>query len=766
MKAMCKTALVVVLVVFTLAALAGDGWCVPASPKLQTLSQPGGASFQARQWGDEFSNGWETSDGYAIVYDTDRQKWTYAEHDNTGNLVSSAFYVGVDSPLPKSKHARPKGSAATQVRQMRALSSSALSKSASPSLASAPARTSGVNNILVTLVSFTTTTTYTSTPITTTGDWETALFSVNSTTPSSMNDYYAEVSRNTLSVSSGPAGIQNWIMAAKEHDYYGTISSPSFSAVGELVTQVVTSLMAANFDFSKYDTNGDCEVDSLLIIYQGTGAADSPNKNNIWPHMFSVTPITTNSTCAATLGKITVSTYIIVNEVQYSVALPMKMNTIGTFAHEYGHILGLPDLYDTIGTSYGAGDWSLMAVGSYGQSPGGRAGDSPSHLDAWSKASLGWVTPTFITGISTQSIGPIETSAGVIYKPECSAPPTEYFLVENRQQLGFDAGLPASGLLIWHIDEAVIAAGLNTNTVNANACVPAGANCATTHYGVELVQADNLWELENGTNAGDPGDVYTSLTNTLFSSSASPNSNIYSGSLSGVTIKDIDSTPTPTIKATFDIIPCTYSVSPTTNTIISNGGSGNFTVTTNCYWSAKIASTTDNTSVWIKLDAGSQSGSGNSTIGYFVYANPTGYAERTATITVGSAVNTATHTLTQSASSYSGTGSDYNTGHNYCFIATAAYGSYLDPHVFVLREFRDRYLLSNTAGRAFVNLYYAYSPPIAGFIGRYESMRFAARCALTPIVFAVQYPIWFLLFVGGSAGVLVYVRRRNLSMQR
>jgi YD repeat-containing protein len=75
-----------------------------------------------------------------------------------------------------------------------------------------------------------------------------------------------------------------------------------------------------------------------------------------------------------------------------------------------------------------------------------------------------------------------------------------------------------------------------------------------------------------------------------------------------------------------------------------------------------------------------------------------------------------------------------------CWIATAAYGSALDPHVQVLRDFRDRHLLTNAPGRALVKLYAATSPPIAAFLARHDSMRFVARCALTPVVFGVEHP--------------------------
>jgi M6 family metalloprotease-like protein len=170
-------------------------------------------------------------------------------------------------------------------------------------------------------------------------------------------------------------------------------------------------------------------------------------------------------------------------------------SSFGVLCHEFGHLLGLPELYAPgAATHEGIGVWGLMGQGTWlGH------GDQPPHPEAWSKARLGWVDVETIDHTTTGVTLPAVTRAPrVVRIPAAPDTPQEYYLLENRLREGADAKLPGDGLLVWHVDERV--EGFRTAQQN-----PA-------HKLLHLVEADGRGDLDRGHaaggNRGDAGDPW------------------------------------------------------------------------------------------------------------------------------------------------------------------------------------------------------------------------------------------------------------------
>jgi M6 family metalloprotease-like protein len=533
-----------------LSLLSAPAFAVPASPDLFELRQADGSVFVARQWGDEHRHGWRTDSGEVIVFDAAVRSWAFADADSSGILISSGRIVGKDTPPPGAIF-RVRDALAQRPRAVRS----------APAVTPEPPRgvpPTGTANVPVILVNFSnTSTTYT------TGNFSTMLFG---TGVWSMKDYYQEVSYGALTVTGGPAGVVGWYTAANTHNYYGVNDGGGNDTwPGTLVREAVVAADLAGVNFAPYDNDGDCYVDVVNVVHQGTGEEASGVATDIWSHswdLFSANyfghgggTYTTNDDCAAG-GKIIVNDYVIQPEI-YSGGI----STVGVYAHEFGHALGLPDLYDTDGTSEGAGKWSVMASGSWNQVT--RGGDRPGHPDPWSKWALGWLTPANVLGaMPGEQVTAANSTADVYRLGDGTTTTGEYFLVENRQKAGFDAGLPASGLLVWHIDAAWIQSHWGANTVNNTECYPGKPGGCSGHYGVSVEQADNLWNLEKYANRGDAGDPFPGTANRRsFNATSTPNSNLWSGAASGSALANISnsgttmtvdlSTPDPSIPSNF-----------------------------------------------------------------------------------------------------------------------------------------------------------------------------------------------------------------------
>jgi len=511
---------------------------VPAAPVEHQLSQPDGQSFLARQWGDEWNRGWETQEGFAILRDDTTREWVYARRGPSGDLMASWEAVGRQAPAKGiQRHLRPDRQLmeARRAERMGSLDAAAAGPESPASLAASTLSSTALGasaNVLTLLVNFSD-----RTPSYTSGDFDSLLFGSGTY---SVKDFYQEASYGQFTVTPGPAGVTGWYQAAFGHDYYGTNVSGDDAWPGDLVYEAVKAADDAGFDFRPYDQNGDCYVDVANIVHQGNGEEASGSATDIWSHSWDLNSAqyygasnhgayTTRSLCANGTAYIKVNKYVLQPETYKG-----GISTMGVFAHEYGHALGLPDLYDYGYDSQGVGDWSLMASGSWNGVS--RAGDRPAQLEAWSKYRLGWVSPTRITSATPVAVTlyPATLYPDVYQFLNGSAltGTGEYFLIENRQKSGFDAALPGAGLLVWHLDEAV--------ANNNSQCVPSGSSCASQHYKVALVQADNLWELEKDLDYGDAGDPFPGTSNrTTLNDATSPNSRLYSGAASTISISGI-----------------------------------------------------------------------------------------------------------------------------------------------------------------------------------------------------------------------------------
>ncbi len=342
----------------------------------------------------------------------------------------------------------------------------------------------------------------------------------------SVRDAYIEYSLNGLILDST---VIAWVNLPNTEAYYANGNSGLTSLTWDLIQD---ALNAADplVNFGDFDSDGDGAIDAITFLHSGYGAEwggldqyGTDVVDRIWSHRWSI-PTWTSA------EGVTVSDYSISPGLwDVSGSDPGR---IGVICHELGHFFGLPDLYDTDGSSQAIGNWDLMAAGGWGFDG---SQQYPSHPSAWCKQHLGWIETQVMTDTSPGTLTMEPTGpTGDVRKIESGYPPGEYLLLEYRRPVGFDALIPEEGLLVWHIDETQGFVGFNN--VNQLEGFPAQAGWPTNgnHYRVALLAQDGLFDGEQNVNRGDGGDVYTVGSNPL-NGGTTPSSDRYQEGVVGTT---------------------------------------------------------------------------------------------------------------------------------------------------------------------------------------------------------------------------------------
>jgi M6 family metalloprotease-like protein len=493
---------------------------INASPEAWEFRQPNGKVIRLHVRGTEWQN-WEEDDQEFTVL-KDKNRYVYADLDAQGKLTPTAFEVGTHDPVAAGLRKRLKPTP-IDMTAASGISSAPSTTTSAPTLANSviPPSTGTLKNLVVLCIfSDHVQGVHTHPPL----DYDILMNAVGGhptlAPTGSVHDYFEEVSYGKLDLQST---VTVWVVLPHTEAYYangtsGLGNTYPKNAQGMVVDAM--NLVDPLVDFSQFDANNDGHIDAITIIHSGYGAEfGGGGGNRIWSHKWDLSIL---------IGGVWLSQDVNQNGAQVGVSdyhtEPALWGTsgtaighIGVTAHETGHFLGLPDLYDIDGTSQGIGSYCLMA-NSWGFD---NSQLHPPHMGAWCKIQLGWLTPNLID-LGTYD-APWAEFSDTVYRINRGFAPSEYLLVENRQPVGMESDIPQGGIVVWHIDETVP----NNNTEG----YPTQANWPTNHYKVALLQADGRYDLEHNVNRGDATDVYHLNGVSTIGPSSVPNIFAYQGGL-------------------------------------------------------------------------------------------------------------------------------------------------------------------------------------------------------------------------------------------
>ncbi|HEY5592846.1 MAG TPA: M6 family metalloprotease domain-containing protein [Paludibacter sp.] len=425
---------------------------VKAYPFPITVTQPDGTQLTIRLKGDEFHHFQTTEDGYILKKNV-KGYLTYAILNSSGETIESQYTArNINKRSMKEiqflKTVSKSAGLQSAVNSMR--------KSKMLSIQNQPQRAfplMGTPKSLVILVNFSDTSFVTPTPQTAfTNLLNQDGYNTNGGTGSA-RDYFMSSTYGKFTPTFDVVGP--YILPHKMAFYGANDANDNDVNPQQMVIDACALASTNGLDFRQYDTDNDGFVDNIFIYYAGYNEAEGGPANSIWPHRWTLDNYSTKFN-----GKI-IYDYSCTSELRGSSG--SNMCGIGTFCHEFGHVLGLPDYYDTSGTQTNTlNSWSIMDEGCYNN--GSR---TPPTYSVYDRFFLGYITPQQVNTASNFTLLPIYQGktqpantnnqafllSSTTHNLNGSSPgPSEFFMLEYRIKTGWDTYLPAEGMCIWHID--------------------------------------------------------------------------------------------------------------------------------------------------------------------------------------------------------------------------------------------------------------------------------------------------------------------------
>lgn len=406
---------------------------IPADTTMKSKRQSDNRLLDFYLIGDEFVNFARSIDNYTLLLN-ENGDYCYAYLNENGDLVASSYLASNPNQRTKTEI-----DFLSSINKCLTFSQTQITEKRQPfQKIESNYPTVGENNLLIILVSFADRAfTYTR------EDFDSLAsqpgYSRNGAT-GSVKDYYYDVSFGQLELNPTVAGPYT---LSQPMAYYGA-TGPSFSDVNpkEMVSEAC-ALADNEIDFSQFDMNNDGIVDAVHVIFAGAGEASTGETDAIWPHRWNFYP---SDSFNITFDGVSLKDYSCSAEKMGS-----GMDGIGTICHEFGHVLGLPDLYDTDyagsgGQATAINTWSIMASGSYNN-----YSNTPASFTAYEKYRLNWLQLDTLEVAGEYVLPPLMDSnkAYIITSPY----EDEFFVFENRNQSSWDTYVPNSGGLIFHVKQ-------------------------------------------------------------------------------------------------------------------------------------------------------------------------------------------------------------------------------------------------------------------------------------------------------------------------